>query len=528
MGENMFAKNWKKLLALFLALAMVFSLAACNETGNGGDDGHHGKELTPKEQMILVERDPLCAGISAFMEGLGKVSADNIQMPGMTATEFSMDIRVGDTLIGLLEGAMGEGGMDLSALEKISMDVDMNVEGQLYQMLVGLAINDKKLADADVIMDMAAMTYWIGLPGLHEDYILFDLSSAMEGSGVSAGTATSMLPVLLEVMPDPEKLEPLLIKYVDVIFDNINNIEREYTTLELDGTKQDGVVLTYKLDEKTLADICLALMKTAKDDQELKAVIDELSEDLQALATEAGGAADGMDLYPQFAAFLEEGIASIEETTEYGEGNYILLSTSLDKKNNVLGRSFKLYSDSKLNAEFSFLTVSDSQVSNLDMRFSFASSEEGKTEVLLQGHSDLKNGAVTGGSYALRTAIEGEKTDWVVFILEDCSESGGTFTIEPTAALLRTIFGADAGALDLALQFIVNGEMFTTNLLLNDEVMVGIDITAKDSESAPIQKPSDPVDGLNDAAMQKWLEDLDLVKLLANWEAAGMPELNLG
>lgn len=573
----MLGKNVKKLLALLLALAMVFTLCACNGTDSGDpdqDDKDNQDDsgisavdpstMTEKEYMLLIEKHSIEGAVGALMDVLGAAGSTST-IPESFAADVDLGVRFGDEMLELLQGYLPEGSFDISALEKIGMEMDVNAQKDLYQMVIGLGINDKKLADVDLIMDMAAMTIWLGLPGLSEQYVKVEIEDIFQDvpalpnvndkvtvspdyGEFSRATVEATpnygygmpvwMSVIPQILPDPEKLEPLLNKYIGIMLENIQNVKRENVQLEMDGAKQDAVVMTYTITQEDLANMLLAVMKAAKDDTQVKALVDELGTELNAIAAEHGQS-DPVDLWAELKSFLEEGIAYFEEYDEYNEGNYIVITTSLNKKNAVIGRSVTVATDNDDTMSLTYLTVTDEQVSNFDLRltsYAYSASmrpgdsepnyEKFKNEIILQGHSDLVDGAAVSGSYTLRMADDEDQWDIVTVEFEDMSETTGTVTIEPSAELMRRLFGADAAALDFALRLKVQGDAVAIDLLLNDELLIGLDLSASQKTAGQIQKPTNAVD-INSVGMQTIIDSIDLETLVERWNSTGMPQITL-
>lgn len=582
----MLGKNFKKLLALLLTLAMIFSLCACGKpAGGGGDDdegssqqggnqgdnqsGNQGggsnidpNKMTDKELMLAVEQQSLQGAVGVLMEVLKAAESGDISMDSMGA-ELDITIRPSAQLVQLLQSSfLPQGsGLDLSALEKIGLDLTTNMSGDMTRILAGLSINGQKLADVDMIMDMATASMWIALPGLADQYLditqLYSAESApadrpnsdmmspyesMSGSGQAGMAAiampTEIIELLPEIMPDPEKLEPLLNKYIGVMLNAIEDVKRENIVAELDGKKQNAIKLTYTITEENLAKMILAVMKAAKDDADLKVVVDQLSVDLTAVATKMGSEFD-TDLWQELQAFLTSGIEYFESLTEFGEGNNIVITTTLDSSNNVIGRSFKLLTENVDELYFAYLTVTEGNTQVIDVIWNAYSRQyedydwendeptfvNVKQEVSLKGSATLSGGKVTGGTYNLFFASGDTERKLLTVELSNMTETSGTITIVPAADLMKLLFGSNI-EMSAALKLIATEEKLTIELLVDGERMIGIDLSGKQTTPAAVQKPTNIFDATN-SSISNWLNENAITKLLDNWKAAGMPEIVL-
>lgn len=565
----MLGKNFKKLLALLLALVMAFSLFACNApegSGDGDGDGEgSGQEgggqqgggnlegidpdsMTAKEYMMLVEGESIQGAVGVLTEVLKAIDgADLSNVTTDMGANLELTVRPSAQLVQLLQSSLFPqgGGIDLSALQSIGLNTSMDMKDDLIRMLVGVSVNGQKLADADLIADMAAMTIWLGLPGLAEGYVEFDANSmggAMEDvpvaenskvpmAGSFSGTAVmqpeqgiamapaAIVQLLPKFMPDPEKLEPLLNKYIGIILGSIGDVKSEKIQAELDGNKQDAIKLTYTITEQDLAKMILAVLKAAKDDAELKIVIDELSADLRVVAAELGETFD-QDLWPMFKSFCENGVAYFEsyangDVAAANSGNKIIITTTLDSSNNVIGRSFAMYTNNQPDMEFEYLAVTAANSTN----FTLTAKEYGQGGMshgfAFMGHSDA-----TGASCNFFVLENNAKYKLVEF---DFDSGASKATIKPTAELYRMIFGG-AVEMDMALELSVKEETVTIELVMDGQMLIGIDLKASEKTTGNVQRPTDVVDMEN---FNQWITADAIQQVLDNWKAAGMPEIVL-
>lgn len=574
----MLGKNFKKLLALLLALVMVFSLCACQGPADGGDGEGEGEgagqqggpqapglnidpeKMTDKELMLAVEQQSIQGAVGVLMEVLKAVeTTDMSNINTNLGAQLGVTIRPSAQLIQLFQTSyVPTEVIDLTGLEKLGLDMTTNMSGDMIQILAGLSVNGKKLADVDMITDMATMTIWLGLPGLVDEYLQLDaetlgsMGQVEEAPMTPAGDANwssseqadvamapaAIIELLPKVMPDPEKLEPLLNKYIGIMLGAIEDVKRENVALELDGVKQNALKLTYTITEENLAKMILAVMKAAKDDADLKVVVDELSADLQTVATEMGGRFD-QDLWTMLKAFCESGIAYFESLTEFNAGNYVVITTTLDSGNHVIGRSFKMATDNDDDIALEYLTVTEGNTRAMQVVWNAYSQQYShydydkdepvfinvKQEIALTGTSTLSNGAVTGGTYELCIAQGDEEYKLLTVKLEDMSDTTGTVTITPAADLYRMIFGS-AVEMSASLVLSVKDEMLTIEVIVEGQMLIGIDLTAKETTPAAVQKPTNIFD-MENGNMSSWLGEDALIKLIENWNATGMPQITL-
>ena len=565
----MFGKNLKRLLALLLALVMVFALCACDTVNNnddddddeggssvvnpdkGGDLDHLDPDnMTPKDLMMAVEQDSIQGAVGVLTQVLKAMESGEVSMDAFGA-EMDLEIRLGATGLALLQSVVPSEVIDLTGLQKIGLDSIVKMDGDLTQTLVTLSVNGKKLADLDMIADMATMTIWFGLPGLADKYLQMDAEtlgsvgnaeealpdnsidefeswSTSEQAGMAVAPV-AILEMLPKVLPDADKLEAVLERYIEVVLKNITNVTKENTTLEIDGAKQEGIVLTYTITEKDIAKIILEVMKTAKNDGDLKDIVDELAKDLDTVAKEQG-ASFTTDLWASLESFLNNGIEYFGPIAEgqvvaENSGNKIVITTTLDNKNNVIGRSFAMYTNNQPDIEFSYLAVTEGALTN----FNLLALEYGQSMshgFAILGHQTKVGNVITEGAYEIH-AIEDETGMKLLTVeLANLTETSGTIIITPQDDLYRAIFGATLDV-EFALKLQLQGETLTTEVLADGEMVIGIDMTAKQVNGASIQKPTNIYDAA-EGNLASWLTEDVLNKLIENWNATGMAPIRIG
>ena len=100
-------KNWKKRMAMLLALAMCFALAACgNDGGSASDPGAQDSQAAqessagtdgelPSDVQAIVDRGVLRVGVKSDVPGFGYQDVLTEEYSGM---EIDMAYRIAETL----------------------------------------------------------------------------------------------------------------------------------------------------------------------------------------------------------------------------------------------------------------------------------------------------------------------------------------------------------------------------------------------------------------------------------------------
>ena len=503
----MFGNNIKKLLALLLALTMVFSLfVGCASTDEDGEKGGIDyMALSPKEHLIALE--------SAW---LAELEPNTNAGGGLAAmgVDLSADVRIGDGLKGMFASGTAAAEI-LDQINSISVDYDVAMDGNMYQMVLGAGVNGVELAAAEIIMDMANYVAWVSLPGLSDEDVKIDIGAIVESQG-GAGMMPAY-PDLSQLSIDPELVIGLITDYYTLALSGIKDVERKETELKCNGVKQDAIELTATISEEDLAKIILNVLKKAKDDARIKTLVDALMEAMgDTLA--ATGAVVPENLYEQIVEGMEDLIDTMENAT-FTDGNYITFKVYTDKKDAVIGREVTVYTQSQKMAELKFANVSDGEDYAVNLSF-----EADKTGVTFSGDGSIKNGK-RDGEFTVSMTSAGQTMTFVNFELKDAGDNSGKLKIEPTADLLNMVLGGGAGYLDLALEIKWDEQKASFDVLMNDALLVGLDIQAEVKENVSVDAPTGlpEVDTL--AKMEQWVNGIDIQKIMERLESAGITNL---
>ena len=504
---------------------MLLSLAACGPKTGGEDTANNPMSLDPKAHMLQVEGKWISQLTGSISEALGAYSAEQVS----TGIKADMTLRVGEKLQQLLGGS----DMDLSFLESIGLNMDIKVKDDLMKYLADIELNDTKLGTLDMVMDTVSQKAWLGLPGLTDKYIETSLAGTQDGMGsATAMMSAETLKQFAELLPDATKLETVLQRYLMMVYEGVPEVKRQEQVLELNGLKQDVVVLEYTVTEKDLAKLVKTILEKAKQDTDLKALLEEFQEKYNDLMEESYGAQwQDVDLYNQMLDVIDDALESLTENTEYKESNYITEKIYLDKSFNVIGRYISMTTEGELDIELYAKQVTQGNAFAMEMALQTSDvistiDNVGYSKLAISGEGTIKDGAHTG-KLTLAMANSEKTLPLLEMELKDVAQSGerGELKLDPSAQLLTMLMGEDAAVLDFGLQmkWSVEGKKasYTVDVLMNDLLLAGLDISIDESTGSDIAKPGS---GAVTQDMQEWMAGLDMQKLLQNLQTAGVPE----
>lgn len=515
-----------KLMRTILSLIMVLSLlvgcslmfVGCAKTESSNEDPAEkpsapvedvvDKKNDPKEYVGL-EKAPLLRKLASnhLRHYMDSIAAAPVQPAA--GGKVDMTLTVGDTILDLLEEGMGEGA-DLSFLEKISLTVDTGMSGEATKIAMGIGLNSQTIVTVNMLMNMAENVMYMGIPELNETWIEFDLSQMMDPSSASMQEATAMIEQLMAVLPDGETIMNLLSRYVDIALAELTNVEQSTETLTVGGITQDCTALTLKIYETDAINMIKAVLTEAKDDSELKGILEDLAEVSGKLS---GQEVDGEQFYGQFQEGIEGLLQQMDEELANAEStDYLQLVTYVDSKYNIAGIDFFA-----LNGNNTLSCYNLIEGDKFAFEASFPDPFFGADESKIVGSGKVSNGKTTG-TYTWML----EEYEFLVIEVKDLDEESGTVTLRPTEDMMDEL-GIALPFVELGLQIKLSQEKLELNILSASTLLLGISVRVSESDGPSFGTPADTVDAMDSTQMQQWAENLDLDKLLDKLEAAGIP-----
>ena len=549
--ENAFAQpefNTKKkgklglkigLAATALVLAAAIVIGAFNFQAL---KGFFLKNLGSDEDYLrYVESKAFSSYTGTIVKSYGKLlSADFSKIGADSAASSSFTIELGEEALDLLEGYVGT---DLEWLNQLEINVDTNISGDLTQFIVDLGMGGKQFLSLDAIMNMQSQEILVGMPNLSDAYIsisesasYYDVSDDYYGGYVddydygygsvlppSASSSvlgileSEYLPKLIEALPSEEVLGELIDKYIGIALDEIKNVSKSSTTLEIDDISEKVTVLKTKISEKTAINMLIAVLKEAKKDSEIKSIIKDFCEVLE----DEGLLDDTSDIYPAYKDAVDSILDSLDEVKSEASSETVLVITSyIDSAHEVIGRKITMNDNDLL--YYAVLTDGD------DFECEYVS---GAVKVLGSGKNT--DGKVTA-EYTLDIMDENYGklvlTDFVTDTEND-KFLNGTVEIYPSKSVVDSIIDSEVSSvvslLDPGIKIDLKSEGNSVDIGLsivsNGKTFFGIKSTAKDETFTEIETPSD-LDIYETYEAMDWLATFDLEKLVDDLKNTDIPE----
>lgn len=332
---NRSRKIMKKLTAAAAASALVLS----------GTSQVFAASYKETEKAAL---DKLVAGFSAYWDAV-MAQYEKGQETGFNA---KMKLTVEETGKAVL-GAMV--GMDFSWLNTVTMDMTEIIKDGKEAINADILLNDAPVGTMNICMDLANMTEYFQIPELSQNYIAIPLIPSMEETiadetgamseediaayqaymeeyQASMETYLKIVSDMTTVLPDTKTLSTLLDRYGNILIENFGDETVTEEALSVEGVSEDCTVYEEILTEQEVLSILREVLTTAKEDQELKGLLDMWSE--------TGG---GEDLYAQLVAGADSALADLpEEGSEEINPEAAMFNSKIwtNAEGKIVGREF--------------------------------------------------------------------------------------------------------------------------------------------------------------------------------------------
>ena len=441
-------------------------------------------------------------------------------------TKGTFTLTVEDTGRALAGALMG--GTDVSWLQSFTFDSDITIKDGVEAIVGGLLLNDTKLCDLNLYMDLANMAEYIQIPQLSEGYITAPIQSTVtttngvaENSQEIMSTYMNALSDLSSALPDSDTLGTLLDRYGNIIIDNIEEGSSVEESVSVDGISEDCTAYEGTVSEKAVTAMAEGILTAAKDDAEIKGLFEQWA-----------GASDGENQYQQFEDAVADALDSIGSADgEVSEDPVFSSKVWVNADNRIVGREFAVIDGAETTPVFTWKAPSDGDTSALLLEITAEDSS-----LTLTGSGTTSDGLLNG-DYIL--AVNGTETvDINVENLETkpakAGYYNGTFNISFPAAetdssdseasnplagfgmVINLESDASTDASSIGLTVTTSGAPIAT-LTISSGYGDGVDIP----DLTSLDKT---YDGSDDAAMTEYVANINWDTFLANIKAAGVPD----
>ena len=487
---------------------------------------------SPEEYMrYVVEKQPWNKMTEGYDEVFKQVSdMDNMKMEGEVRFNMSEDML--DVTESALEDAIlssssyyyyGLGknfDLRLDAWQDIAFKFETQRSDSGFSAMQAIQLKDKDyLLSLEEMYDPDKSTAYIRSPQLNEDYASVKLSNFFKDEEIDMinqlfGSNKDMYAVL----PDSRTMNNMRERYLNAMLDQIEDVEMEDDSLEINGQSMKCTVLSFELDEDLQKDLMLAIIDELKND-------DDIEDIFYNILKETPGATD-MDPDEIWDKFVDELEKAEDQIDDYEASVELDVSMYVDNKGNIVGMSI---GDSKDVLLAGYIRKGNK------LWFEMSANSGKKQPLAITGEGKV---GVSGLNMDCLVALHDDDDDFEVpFYLENVGKNGGTFRmeLEPFCDIIRDQVKDDTvedildlfdGDLVISSQNKDLESKCSMSVENKGETQLGISYQLKISKGDEIEFPSNKQTVKVNSALEvmPYLGDCDIEALADILEKLGLPE----
>lgn len=441
-----------------------------------------------------------------------------------TLNSANLSLQIGETARALLGMMMG---IDSSWADNIGVRYQLQTQdnNNIYAILADLYLNDSTICTMEIYYDMQTQLMHMRVPELSPDYLKMDLANMDAAyADVTDTYTTSTLPDAyydflsdpFSYYPEPSEMEELLNRYSTILFDHLPETYQGEEVLSVEGIEQNCTVYEAELREANALPMLKSMLQTAKEDQELKKVVE-----FSAIFSE-----ESENVYTDFLTSIDELLEELNATTEEDmtSTNYFTSTIWMDENDNLVGRQISMNEDTEEIPLFTWKSPSNGTESATFLEIN------SDTSFALLG-TGTWNDSMLSGTYEFLVdsvpVVSIEVTDY------EKDSLNGSWTFSPLPGVGEENYASlSSFALKLSTEISEDWMDFATHfdLLTSGALLGGLSysVTSDDSISIPEMDTSKNIYDLNSeeelSAYSETLSEDSLDFLFENLAEAGVSE----
>lgn len=366
-----------------------------------------------------------------------------------TGAELTVELGEGGReLLGLL----GTAGPDLGWLNELSVGMGVSRKDSVLGYAFSFGLNRNRLLSANMVLDTQEGGMYLRIPELTADYIGMDLADLIgrdwQDSFELYREMEESRRQMVSALPDVKEVEKLQQKYLRLVLEGINKVERSRRTLKAGGISQKCTELEVTIDGMTLAGMLEAMLEEMQEDKDLQKLIVNTVDGLMAAdgISYLDGYTDygwsGEDCYQEFLEELAEMQADLDELRDLGD--VLVMKVYVDGRGRIVGRMLELMEDGELSSRVSFLMPQKGSRTGYEIS---AASGYGDGEIALTGSGKTSGNKLNGDfglTYDGLTVLDVEVADLDLKQWEQ-GYLNGSFTVTPSRAISSLLSASLSG-----------------------------------------------------------------------------------
>lgn len=416
------------------------------------------------------------------------------------------------------------GDADLAWLNDLSISYTGNFKDDTLTWEAAFSFAEEDPFTVITLLNRAEDRAFLGMPAVSEEYITTDPDKVTLPSGLERWLSDpAFVQELKAAFPTERELDKVLDRYLAIALDMVEVHTAESTTLSFGGVEQKCTAAELVISQKQAIDILTAVLTEARDDDEVREVLEQT----QALLAQRGQT-DG-DLYARYRTAVTDMLNQLRAARKTaGDETVVTVTTYISSRHTVIGRRVTVQGKEVL---YYANVVKDSRCAT-ELRI--------PNVISLGGVGTLK-GDVISGEYDVtlrdNAAMKLTVTDLDLGRAKD-GYVNGTFCAVPNAALWEKLgannaflqkLAAHEPTLELTLATSRNRCDATVYAYKGESVLIGLEFDGKIGRAETVELPENTVDisawldGAEGETVQEKLTNAGLPAPLYEWIAPLLP-----
>lgn len=456
------------------------------------------------------------------------------------AKNINMKMEISDTAKSLLSLT----GMDFSKFENLELDLVTSKEEEALSNQIKVRGNGNDLLTVKTYMDSKDEKMYYQIPELSKSYLdlsayykmMTDPESALDpevnndftdaeddidldddlDSDISDGSSVGVPGVGVSSMlfqpfnydkmfMETETLKKIYERYTDIFIKSAENVKKSEGKCEAEGISQKADKYTVTLNGKEVVSLVKELMETLKKDAEIKAYLENISN----------------EAYQDFTEDIEEVLENLD--SEIGEEEFqLVMDVLISSDERIIGRTLTVMDEKEKAMEISVAFPQDGE----KFGFGLDVKVEDKEYVKVNGNGTLSKGVMNGEfSLSMPNVLDDNDgtpvKNFMVVKIEDYDlsklakgEAKGTFTYSTEAVAALANY-----SLKVESETDSEGGKGTMYLMAGKDALATIHVTMNNKAEAVSTKPSDGdtiYDADSDEDMLKYQSEMDVLSLMTD------------
>ena len=497
----------KRFLAISTAVAISISaLAAPASAAPAGfqDAAHKGLQESLDQYAEVYD-----AGVGSYEEA----------MKGVNAT---LDVSLEDSgkaFLGLVAP------MDLSWLNGATLSMDATIADFSEAAKMDLLINGATILSMLFQMDIDTMDMLVQVPQISPTYLKGNYTQIMETALAEDPAAAEEIPFtpemynfmmksLFSFLQNPlssEAITGIMDRYASMVLDSFEDLGAEEAVVTAGDITENATMVTGKLTEIAAYNIVTDVLKTAKDDADIKDI----------LLSYGGDNAE--ESYAEFVAAIDKLLNDLaEEAPDPESEEYVICRLYVNDDDEVIGSQSAITSYGEEEVFMSCFVPSADNQSALHL-------EVGESDFILDGKGEITDGLLSG-NYLLCAGDEPIANIEVINYDAAAAEEGsfiGTYRITLASDDEEMAFFSAFGLTVNVNTSNVYGGTIALTLDSNGAPLATVTMTAGYGDGAEvldIASAEPALDMIDGEAMAEYMSSIDIGAIIQSLLDAGVPE----